>query len=83
MLRGLLGIVNVLPLRAALAIGWLIGTFFFSVLRFRRDKALARLQQGQVDPTPLIQARFPLERGLEAMERAAEPGAMKVLLDFE
>jgi len=45
LLRGLLGIVNVLPLRCALALGWLIGRFFFSVLRYRRDKALARLEE--------------------------------------
>ncbi len=45
MLRGLLGIINLLPLRAALAVGWLISRFFFSVLRLRRDKALARLEE--------------------------------------
>ena len=45
MLRGLLGIVNVLPLRAALAVGWLVGAFFFHVMRFRRDKACARLEE--------------------------------------
>ncbi len=45
LLRGLLGIVNLLPLRAGLAIGWLIGAFFFRVLRFRRDKALSRLSE--------------------------------------
>jgi len=45
MLRGLRVIVNILPLRAALALGWLIGKFFFHVLRFRRDKAESRLKQ--------------------------------------
>ena len=45
MLRGLLGLVNVLPLRCSLALGWGIGRFFFSVLRFRREKALARLEE--------------------------------------
>jgi KDO2-lipid IV(A) lauroyltransferase len=45
MLRGLLGLVNILPLRIALALGWLIGRFFFHVLRFRRDKADERLLQ--------------------------------------
>lgn len=45
MLRGLLGIVNILPLRAALALGWLIGLFFFHVLRYRRGKAGDRLEQ--------------------------------------
>jgi Kdo2-lipid IVA lauroyltransferase/acyltransferase len=45
LLRGLLGIVNLLPLRAGLALGWLIGRFFFHVLRYRRDKAESRLKQ--------------------------------------
>jgi len=45
MLRGLRGIVNILPLRVALALGWLIGRFFFHVRRFRRSKAEARLKQ--------------------------------------
>ncbi|MEI7566894.1 MAG: hypothetical protein WCJ10_03600, partial [Opitutaceae bacterium] len=45
MLRGLLGIVNILPLRLALSVGWLIGRFFFHVLRFRRAKAKSRLKQ--------------------------------------
>ncbi len=44
LLRGLLGIVNRLPLRAGLAIGWLIGIFFFHGLRFRRKKAISRLE---------------------------------------
>ena len=43
MLRGLLGLVNILPLRAALFVGWLIGAFFFFVMRYRRNLALARL----------------------------------------
>lgn len=45
MLLGLLGIVNVLPLRMALGLGWLIGAFFFHVLRYRRAKAESRLKQ--------------------------------------
>ena len=45
LLRGLLGIVNVLPLRAGLSIGWLIGVFFFYVLRFRSDEAQRRLKE--------------------------------------
>lgn len=45
LLRGLLGIVNVLPLRAALAVGWLIGKFFFYALRFRSAEAQRRLQE--------------------------------------
>ncbi|NOU35214.1 MAG: hypothetical protein HOO88_00335 [Kiritimatiellaceae bacterium] len=45
LLRGLLAVVNILPLRAALAVGWLIAAFFFHVLRFRREKAESRLKQ--------------------------------------
>jgi len=45
LLRGLLGIVKLLPLRAALSVGWLLGRFFFHVLRYRRDKALSRLEE--------------------------------------
>ncbi|HKL22428.1 MAG TPA: hypothetical protein VJ904_11525 [Tichowtungia sp.] len=44
LLRGLMGLARVLPQRAALALGWLIGRFFFSVLRYRRDKAVVRLE---------------------------------------
>ncbi len=43
LLRGLLGMVRILPLRTALAVGWLIGLFFFYVLRFRIAKADQRL----------------------------------------
>lgn len=43
--------------------------------------ALRLLESGQVDPLPLIAARYPLSRALDAMEHAARPGTMKVLLD--
>lgn len=42
-LRGLTGLVCILPLRCGLALGWLIGAIFFFVFRYRRDKAEARL----------------------------------------
>lgn len=42
--------------------------------------ALRLLERGDVDPTPLIAARFPLDDAVEAMRVAAEPGTMKVLL---
>jgi len=45
LLRGLTGLASILPLRAALAVGWLIGRFFFHVLRFRTVKAQSRLQE--------------------------------------
>jgi threonine dehydrogenase-like Zn-dependent dehydrogenase len=42
--------------------------------------ALRLLEQGMVDPLPLIDARFSLQQGIEALRQAAEPGKMKVLL---
>jgi len=43
------------------------------------DRALAALARGEVDVTPLIQARLPLERGVEALELAKQ--RLKVLLE--
>jgi len=43
--------------------------------------ALRLLERGDVDPTPLIAARYPLSRAVEAMEHAARSGVMKVLLE--
>jgi threonine dehydrogenase-like Zn-dependent dehydrogenase len=42
--------------------------------------ALRLLSGGMIQVEPLIQARFPLEEGLKAMEQAAQPGTLKVLL---
>jgi threonine dehydrogenase-like Zn-dependent dehydrogenase len=47
------------------------------------DAALRLLAQGRVDVMPLIEARYPIEDGVAALARAAEPGALKVLLTFE
>jgi alcohol dehydrogenase len=44
------------------------------------EPALRLLASGAVDPTPLVTARLPLERGVEALRLAAEPGSVKVLL---
>ncbi len=44
--------------------------------------ALDLLARGMIDPTPLIEARYPLAEGLRAMEHAARPGARKVLLEM-
>lgn len=46
----------------------------------RFEPALAALADGSIDPRPLIEERFPLEQALAALERAAEPGTLKVLL---
>jgi len=44
--------------------------------------ALDLLATGGVDVLPMVQDRFPLERGMEAFARAGERGAMKILLDI-
>jgi len=43
--------------------------------------ALRLLQHGQVDPAPLIAKRLGLSEAVEAMELAARPGTLKVLLE--
>ncbi|MEC7947597.1 MAG: alcohol dehydrogenase catalytic domain-containing protein [Myxococcota bacterium] len=45
------------------------------------EPALRLLAAGLIDPTPLITARLPLEKGIQALARARAPGGMKVLLD--
>lgn len=45
--------------------------------------ALRLLESGQVDPRPLITARYPLSQGVAALEHAARPGVLKVLLQPE
>lgn len=44
--------------------------------------ALNLLARGLVDVQSMIDACYPLQDGLLAMERAARPGALKVLLEF-
>jgi 2-desacetyl-2-hydroxyethyl bacteriochlorophyllide A dehydrogenase len=44
------------------------------------EPALKLLTDGQVDPLPLIEAVYPLERGLVAIEQAALPGILKILI---
>jgi threonine dehydrogenase-like Zn-dependent dehydrogenase len=45
--------------------------------------ALELLQTGQVDPSLLISAKYPLRAGLQAIKHAARPGVLKVLLESE
>lgn len=45
------------------------------------DKALALLATGAIDPRPLIEARFPLEKGVDALNAAEKPGVMKILIE--
>ncbi len=42
--------------------------------------ALRMLAARQIDPTPLIEAIYPLDQALQAMEHAARPGILKVLI---
>jgi threonine dehydrogenase-like Zn-dependent dehydrogenase len=44
-------------------------------------KALALLGSGAVDVAPLVTARYPLERALDAFDHAQRPGTLKILLD--
>lgn len=44
-------------------------------------RAMAALASGQVDPTPLIEARYPLSRADEALTHAGRRGTLKVLID--
>lgn len=44
--------------------------------------ALAAHAARRIDVSPLIQARYPLRDGLAALEEAARPGVLKVLLDM-
>lgn len=43
--------------------------------------ALRLLERGDIDPVPLIAARYPLSQAVEAIEFAAQRGVMKVLLE--
>jgi threonine dehydrogenase-like Zn-dependent dehydrogenase len=43
--------------------------------------ALSALVRGDVDPRPLVAARYPLAEAVLAFEHAARPGTLKVLVD--
>lgn len=45
------------------------------------EPALDALAAGEIAVAPLVSERLPLARGVEALERAAAPGVLKVLLD--
>jgi threonine dehydrogenase-like Zn-dependent dehydrogenase len=44
------------------------------------EPALRLLAEGKVDPAPLIEAVYPLDQGIEAFNKAALPGVLKVLI---
>jgi len=43
--------------------------------------ALSALARGDVDPRPLVEARYPLAEAVAAFDHAARPGALKVLVE--
>jgi threonine dehydrogenase-like Zn-dependent dehydrogenase len=43
--------------------------------------ALDSLARGEVDPRPLVDARYPLADALAAFAHAARPGTLKILVD--
>ena len=45
------------------------------------DRALAALDAGEISVLPLMSGRFDLAKGVDALERAAKPSVLKVLLD--
>lgn len=47
------------------------------------EPALRALEQGAVDVTSLVTERIPLARAADALERAARPGALKVLVESD
>lgn len=47
----------------------------------RFEPAVQALADGRIDPTPLIAARYRLEDGKAALEKAAQPGVLKVLIE--
>jgi threonine dehydrogenase-like Zn-dependent dehydrogenase len=46
------------------------------------ERAIPALASGAVDPSPLVDAIIPLADGIAALEHAAQPGVLKVLLDM-
>jgi threonine dehydrogenase-like Zn-dependent dehydrogenase len=45
------------------------------------DRALSALEAGEISVLPMMSGRFDLPNGVEALEHAAKPGMLKVLLD--
>lgn len=46
------------------------------------EPAIQMLQRKSIEVEPLIHGRYPLERGLDAIECAAKKGALKILLEM-
>ena len=45
--------------------------------------AINLLESGKVDPRPLISGRFPLVEAEKAIQQAGQPGALKILLEYD
>jgi threonine dehydrogenase-like Zn-dependent dehydrogenase len=45
------------------------------------ERTMQALEAGKLQPEVLIQHRFPLEKGVEAIEQAAQKGTLKVLIE--
>ena len=43
--------------------------------------ALRLMEEGRVDPRPIIVERYPLKEGLLGFQKAAQPGVLKILLE--
>jgi threonine dehydrogenase-like Zn-dependent dehydrogenase len=44
------------------------------------EPAIEALASGTIDPRPMISATYSLDDGVDAFQRAAAPGVLKVLL---
>jgi threonine dehydrogenase-like Zn-dependent dehydrogenase len=44
-------------------------------------RAIEALARGEIQVLPLISERFPIERAVDAMERATQPGVLKIVLE--
>jgi threonine dehydrogenase-like Zn-dependent dehydrogenase len=45
--------------------------------------AISLLESGKVEPRPLISGRFPLAEAEKAFQQASQPGALKILLEYD
>jgi threonine dehydrogenase-like Zn-dependent dehydrogenase len=45
--------------------------------------AIKLLESGKVDPLPLISGRYPLAEAKKAIHQAGQPGALKILLEYD
>jgi threonine dehydrogenase-like Zn-dependent dehydrogenase len=46
-------------------------------------KALKMLSEENINLSPMVHHRFPIEQGLKAFEEAQKPGVLKVIVEFK